>query len=197
MHDEERLEEPAEAGVDGEVEGGDGPAVSRRTFLAGAGVAGAGLLLGSAGGAAAKGFDTSAYNRHLGKRALSRGMVGGPTGFPGAARYQYPDNSAEGRAIAGLKRLTNNGQNPITLKFRIWNGAVGQLNKQYPTKNAPSVAQLPRILCAVAQEQAQQLGPDQTDLDRKRQPGDQPEVADRERAEGERGQPARARRIAR
>ena len=142
MHDEERLEEPAEAGVDGEVAGGDGAAVSRRTFLAGAGVAGAGLLLGSAGGAAAKGFDTSAYNRHLGKRALSRGMVGGPTGFPGAARYQYPDNSAEGRAIAGLKRLTNNGQNPITLKFRIWNGAVGQLNKPYPTKNAPSVAQL-------------------------------------------------------
>ena len=142
MHDEERLEEPAEAGVDGEVQGGDGPAVSRRTFLAGAGVAGAGLLLGSAGGAAAKGFDSSAYNRHLGKRALSRGMVGGPTGFPGAARYQYPDNSAEGRAIAGLKRLTNNGQNPITLKFRIWNGAVGQLNKPYPTKNAPSVAQL-------------------------------------------------------
>lgn len=142
MHDEERLEEPAEAGVDGEVEGGDGPAVSRRTFLAGAGVAGAGLLLGSAGGAAAKGFDSSAYNRHLGKRALSRGMVGGPTGFPGAARYQYPDNSAEGRAIAGLKRLTNNGQKPITLKFRIWNGAVGQLNKPYPTKNAPSVAQL-------------------------------------------------------
>jgi len=142
MHDEERLEEPAEADVEGELDGGEGPNVSRRTLLAGAGVAGAGLLLGSAGGAAAKGFDTSAYNRHLGKRALSRGMVGGPTGFPGAARYQYPDNSAEGRAIAGLKRLTNNGRNPITLKFRIWNGAVGQLNKPYPTKNAPSVAQL-------------------------------------------------------
>ena len=144
MHDEERLEEPAEAGVEGEVGSGDGAAVSRLTFLAGAGAAGAGLLLGSAGAAAAKGFDKSAYNAHLGKRALSRGMVGGPTGFPGASRYQYPANSAEGRAIAGLRRLTNNGQNPITLRWRIWNGAVGQLNKPYPTKTAPSVERLPR-----------------------------------------------------
>lgn len=142
MHDEERLEEPAEAGVEGEVESGDGSAVSRLKFLAGAGAAGAGLLLGSAGGAAAKGFDKSAYNAHLGKRALSRGMAGGPTGFPGASRYQYPTNSAEGRAIAGLRRLTNNGRNPITLNWRIWNGAVGQLNKPYPTKTAPSVQQL-------------------------------------------------------
>lgn len=142
MHDEERLEEPAEAGVEGEVESGDGTAVSRLKFLAGAGATGAGLLLGSAGVASAKGFDKSTYNAHLGKRALSRGMAGGPTGFPGASRYQYPADSAEGRAIAGMRRLTDNGRNPITLKFRIWNGAVGQLNKPYPTKTAPSVAQL-------------------------------------------------------
>ena len=142
MHDEERLEEPTEAGVEGEVESGDGTAVSRLKFLAGAGATGAGLLLGSAGVASAKGFDKSTYNAHLGKRALSRGMAGGPTGFPGASRYQYPADSAEGRAIAGMRRLTDNGRNPITLKFRIWNGAVGQLSKPYPTKTAPSVAQL-------------------------------------------------------
>jgi multiple sugar transport system substrate-binding protein len=130
MQDKDRIEQP---------EGGaDDARLSRGKLLARAGVAGAGLALVSAGPAWSK----SAYNRHLGKLALSEAMVGGPTGFPGASRYQYPANSAEGRAIAGLKRLTNNGKNPITLKFRIWNGAVGQLNKPYPTKSAPSVAQL-------------------------------------------------------
>lgn len=133
MHDKDKIEQP-----DAEAE----HTLSRGKLLAQAGVAGAGLMLASAGPAAASGWSTSAYNRHLGKNALSRGMAGGPTGFPGASRYQYPANSAEGRAIAGLKRLTNNGQSPITLKFRIWNGAVGQLDKPYPTKNAPSVAQL-------------------------------------------------------
>src|SRR5579883_1814995 len=119
-----------------------GRGLSRRQFIAGAGVAGAGLVLGGAGSAAARGFTRSAYNRHLGKQALAPGMVGGPTGFPGAERYQYPADSAEGRAIAGLKRLTNNGKSPITINWRIWNGAVAQLNAPYPTKTAPSVAGL-------------------------------------------------------
>lgn len=139
MDDKERIEQPTDP--DAEAGAGADASVSRRKFLAGAGVAGAGLLLGSAGSAAARAWTPSSYNRHLGKRALSRGMVGGPTGFPGAARYQYPANSAEGRAIAGLKRLTNNGKKPITLKWRIWNGAVGQLNKPFP-KGAPTVQQV-------------------------------------------------------
>lgn len=133
MHDKDNVEQP-----ETEAE----RTLSRGKLLAQAGVAGAGLVLASAGPAAAKGWSPSAYNRTLGKKALSRGMAGGPTGFPGAARYQYPENSAEGRAIAGLRRLTNDGKSPITLKFRIWNGAVGQLDKPYPTKSAPSVAQL-------------------------------------------------------
>ena len=134
MHDEDKREQA--------TDGGGESGLSRRDVLARAGIAGAGLMLASAGTASAKGWSESAYNRHLGKKALSRGMAGGPTGFPGAQRYQYPANSAEGRAIAGLKRLTNNGKNPIELKFRIWNGAVGQLDKPFPTKSAPSVAQL-------------------------------------------------------
>lgn len=136
MHEKDRLEQSGAGG-----DSADGQGISRSKFLAGAGVAGAGLMLG-AGSASAKSWSAQEYNRHLGKSALSRGMAGGPTGFAGAARYQYPANSAEGRAIAGLKRLTNNGKSPITLKWRIWNGAVGQLDKPYPTKNAPSVAQL-------------------------------------------------------
>lgn len=137
MQDNGRLEQPVES----QGEDASGRGLSRKHFVAGVGAAGAALALGQ-GSAAAKGWSSTAYNRHLGKRALSRGMAGGPTGFPGAARYQYPDNSAEGRAIAGLKKLTNNGKNPITLKWRIWNGAVGQLNKPFPTKTAPSVQQL-------------------------------------------------------
>lgn len=136
MQDKDRPEQSPAGGDSADEQG-----ISRSKFLAGAGLAGAGLLLG-AGPAAARSWSPSSYNRHLGKLALARGMAGGPTGFPGAKRYQYPANSAEGRAIAGLRRLTNNGKNPITLKFRIWNGAVGQLNKPYPTKNAPSVAAL-------------------------------------------------------
>ena len=136
MQDNGRLEQPVEP----EGEDASGRGLSRKHFVAGAGAAGAALMLGQ-GSAAAKGWSSGAYNRHLGKKALSRGMAGGPTGFPGASRYQYPDNSAEGRAIAGLRKLTNNGKNPITLKWRIWNGAVGQLNKPFPTKTAPTVQQ--------------------------------------------------------
>jgi len=136
MQDNGRLEQPVET----EGEDASGRGLSRKHFVAGAGAAGAALMLGQ-GSAAAKGWSAGAYNRHLGKKALSRGMAGGPTGFPGASRYQYPDNSAEGRAIAGLRKLTNNGKSPITLKWRIWNGAVGQLNKPFPTKTAPTVQQ--------------------------------------------------------
>ena len=136
MEDQEKLDQHG----DSETRE-NGASLSRRTFVASAGAAGAALLLGQ-GSAAAKGWSRDAYNRHLGKLALSAGMIGGPTGFTGASRYQYPANSAEGRAILGLKRLTNNGKKPITLSWRIWNGAVAQLNAPYPTKTAPSVAAL-------------------------------------------------------
>lgn len=112
--------------------------VSRGKFLAGAGAAGAGVLLGGAGSAFA---GNRAYNRHLGKRAHTAGATGGPTGFTGAERYQYGPNTAAGRAIEGLKKITNNGKNPITLNWRIWNGAVGQMNVPFP-KGAPAVSAL-------------------------------------------------------
>ena len=40
------------------------------------------------------------------KEGLAEGMVGGPTGFDGAERYQYAADSPAGRAIAGLNALT-------------------------------------------------------------------------------------------
>jgi multiple sugar transport system substrate-binding protein len=72
-------------------------------------------------------------------RTLERGMIGGPTGFPGARRYQYGPNTAAGRAILGLKKFTNNGKKRLDLKMRMWNGATGQLSVPFP-KGAPSVA---------------------------------------------------------
>ncbi|HZR93173.1 MAG TPA: extracellular solute-binding protein [Gaiellaceae bacterium] len=114
--------------------------LSRSTLLKTAGATGAGLLIGGMAGKA-KAWTPASYNRALAKNRLAKGMVGGPTGFPGAQRYQYGPNTAAGRAIAGLRRLTNNGKKPLTLSWRIWNGAVGQLNVPFP-KGAPAVSAL-------------------------------------------------------
>jgi multiple sugar transport system substrate-binding protein len=112
--------------------------VSRSSLLKAAGAAGAGLAFGGLAGGA-KAWTPSARNAHLSKRTLEKGMIGGPTGFAGAQRYQYGPNTAAGRAVLGLKRLTNNGKKRIDLKMRMWNGATGQLSVPFP-KGAPSVA---------------------------------------------------------
>lgn len=36
---------------------------------------------------------------------LGAGMIGGPTGFAGAERFQYDGTMSEGRAIEGIKAL--------------------------------------------------------------------------------------------
>lgn len=112
--------------------------LSRGKLLKTAGAVGAGLAIGGITGKA-KAFSPSSRNAALSKLRLEKGMVGGPVGFPGAQRYQYGPNTAPGRAVLGLKRLTNNGKKPITLNWRIWNGAVGQFTAPYPA-NAPTVA---------------------------------------------------------
>lgn len=137
MSDKDMLEQPVGSGD--EAGATDGRPISRSKLLAGAGVAGVGLLLGSAGSAAAKEWSESTYNRHLGKKALSRGMVGGPTGFDGASRYQYGPNTPAGRAIDGLKKFTKNGQKRLDVRLRMWSGAQGQLLVPFPA-GAPSVA---------------------------------------------------------
>ena len=124
-----------------QIPGKDEPeskSVSRAKLLKIAGAAGAGIAFGGLAGGA-KAWTPSARNAHLSKRALERGMIGGPTGFPGAQRYQYGPNTAAGRAILGLKKFTNNGKKRLDLKMRMWNGATGQLSVPFP-KGAPSVA---------------------------------------------------------
>src|SRR5260221_13953598 len=71
--------------------------LTRGKFIAGAGVAVAGLALGGVP-AMAKGFTPQPRNKAL-KTGLPPGMIGGPVGFKTAERYQYPPNSEEGRAI--------------------------------------------------------------------------------------------------
>jgi len=133
MEDNDRLDPHTEPVREDAGSGG----FSRRRFVAGAGVAGAALVLGE-GSAAASAWSNKAYNRHLGKRALSEGMAGGPTGFPGASLYQYGPDTAPGRAIAGLRKYTNNGKKRLDIKMRMWNGATGQLSQPFP-KGAPAV----------------------------------------------------------
>ena len=90
-----------------QIPGKDEPeskSVSRAKLLKIAGAAGAGIAFGGLAGGA-KAWTPSARNAHLSKRTLERGMIGGPTGFPGAQRYQYGPDTAAGRAILGLKKL--------------------------------------------------------------------------------------------
>ena len=46
-------------------------------------------------------------------------MYGGPVGFDGAERYQYPLDSEEGRAIDGLRKLSQDGKAPDTLIVQV------------------------------------------------------------------------------
>ena len=133
-HEEKGLQDP------GASDSASESTFSRGKVLKVAGVAGAGVAFGGLAGAA-KAWTPASRNAALSKNRLEKGMIGGPTGFPGAQRYQYGPNSAPGRAILGLKRLTNNGKKPITLTFRIWDGAVGQMNVPFP-KGAPAVSKL-------------------------------------------------------
>jgi multiple sugar transport system substrate-binding protein len=132
-HDELGLDDP---GADGSS--ADKSTISRSKLLKVAGAAGAGVAFGSLTGAA-KAWTPLSRNAHLSKRGLAKGMVGGPTGFDGAQRYQYGPNTAAGRAVAGLKKFTNNGKKRLDIKMRMWNGATGQLSVPFP-KGAPSVA---------------------------------------------------------
>ena len=69
--------------------------VTRRQFLA----------TGSKGALAAAAIGIAPQfirpGRAFAQDALAPGMIGGPTGFDGAERYQYGPDTPEGRAIEG------------------------------------------------------------------------------------------------
>jgi multiple sugar transport system substrate-binding protein len=77
-------------------------------------------------------------------QGLASGMIGGPTGFEGAGRYQYPEDSQEGRAIAGIKALKDK---PAKLTFMLAEGSVGHFTTPFPDmppypKGAPTPAEV-------------------------------------------------------
>jgi multiple sugar transport system substrate-binding protein len=75
------------------------------------------------------------------KDGLAEGMYGGPVGFTGAERYQYPFDSEEGRAIAALRQLRQDGAAPDTLIVQTLNFARPQFENPWPA-DAPSFVQL-------------------------------------------------------
>ena len=107
-----------------------GRGVSRRTLLR---TGGSGLAIASAIGIAPRYLTRPAHAAEL-----APGMTGGPTGFPGAERYQYNESMSEGRAIEGIKKLKAAGKAPEKLVFLIGDGALNQVAKPYPL-SGPSV----------------------------------------------------------
>ncbi|WP_112821847.1 extracellular solute-binding protein [Rhizobium sp. UBA1881] len=73
--------------------------------------------------------------------ALAPGMIGGPTGFDGAERYQYGPDTPEGRAIEAVKALKGSGKAPTKIVLGLSDGSIGQLTKPFPA-GAPSIKDL-------------------------------------------------------
>ncbi|MBL0372778.1 extracellular solute-binding protein [Rhizobium sp. KVB221] len=73
--------------------------------------------------------------------ALASGMIGGPTGFDGAERYQYGADTPEGRAVEAAKSLKAAGKAPEKIVLGLSDGSIGQLTQPFP-KGAPSIKDL-------------------------------------------------------
>ena len=124
----------------GEGEASGEERLTRGKFIAGAGAAGAALAFGAIPGyAGIKGWSPRSRNRALTANALAAGNIGGPRGFPGAARYQYPANSEEGRAILAAKALRKAGTAPDTLVVQVLNFARPQFENKFPKGATASI----------------------------------------------------------
>jgi multiple sugar transport system substrate-binding protein len=71
------------------------------------------------------------------REGLAQGMIGGPTGFEGAERYQYGPDTPAGRAIEALRSLPAD-KKPERLVFQIADGAIGHFDVSFP-EGAPTV----------------------------------------------------------
>ena len=124
--------------------------ISRKAFVAGAGATSFGLLLAACGGGsdeaattaappdteappADTGETTAAPPSEALKEGLADGMYGGPVGFPGAERYQYPIDSEEGRAISALRQMVQDGTAPDTIIVQALDFAKPQFETPFET----------------------------------------------------------------
>ena len=125
--------------------------LSRRQFMQASGLAGMGLLVASCGlspeptatsvpSTAAPAATSAPAVVQPAKAGLSAGMIGGPTGFEGAERYQYGPDSPAGRAIEALKSLPAD-KKPEQLVIMHPSGAVGHYNVPFP-EGAPTSQQV-------------------------------------------------------
>ena len=118
----------------------DSASISRRKLVAGAAL-GAGTLLGVPGVASAArrspSFNLESHERRLDSK-LAPGMYGGPTGFKGAERYQYPLDTEEGRAISALRAMKKAGNAPDAIVVQTLDFAKPQFEKAFP-KGALSI----------------------------------------------------------
>jgi multiple sugar transport system substrate-binding protein len=115
----------------------DSAGISRRKLVVGAAVGAGALLTPGVASAARRAPFSHSTERRL-SRDLAPGMYGGPTGFKGAERYQYPLDSEEGRAISALRAMKKAGKAPDTLIVQTLDFAKPQFEKAFP-KGALSV----------------------------------------------------------
>jgi multiple sugar transport system substrate-binding protein len=123
--------------------------ITRRDFLGNSLKAGAGIAAASV----ASKFIGNKYSPHsifaggekkleyTPKTGLASGMIGGPTGFEGAERYQYSGDEAAGRAIEALRKLKADGKAPDKLVLMVPPGAVGHWESPFP-EGAPLAKQV-------------------------------------------------------
>ncbi|MFN0038216.1 MAG: extracellular solute-binding protein, partial [Burkholderiales bacterium] len=109
-----------------------GRRMTRRGLLA----TGAKIGLYGAGALIAPRFIGQAWAQDLGP-----GMIGGPTGFAGAERYQYGPDTPEGRAIEAARAMKGNGTAPARIVLGLSDGSIGQLTQPFPA-GAPSIKEL-------------------------------------------------------
>lgn len=132
MQDDRMREEEVGAAEEGS-DATSGTSLSRGAFV------GAAVALGAA--AAVPGVAKATRNRAL-QSGLAPGKIGGPVGFKGAERYQYPANSEEGRAIRGLQALKRAGKAPDQLVVQVLNFARPQFENKFPAGATASIAGL-------------------------------------------------------
>lgn len=108
-----------------------GARATRRQVVAAGAAAGLGLAIA---GPAAGGVAKSA------RRTRVAGGMGGPTGWEGSERYQYPNDSAPGRAVAAAKALPGS-RKPYQLVVGMYPGSIGNYSTPFP-KGATPPAQL-------------------------------------------------------
>jgi multiple sugar transport system substrate-binding protein len=118
----------------------DSAGISRRKLVAGAAAGAGALLMPGVASAARRAPFSHSTERRL-SRGLAPGMYGGPTGWKGAERYQYPLDSEEGRAISALRAMKKAGKAPDTLVVQTLDFAKPQFEKAFPKGNLSIVKQ--------------------------------------------------------